>query len=59
MEGKPTAKPSQESGPDTRKLIIIKKKTPKNPFIGFALSEEGNTSFFYIRDTDVKNKVDI
>ena len=25
MEGKPTAKPSQESGPQTRKRIVIKK----------------------------------
>ena len=28
MEGKPTAKPSQESGPETRKRIIIKKNPP-------------------------------
>ena len=28
MERKPTAKPSQESGPETRKRIIIKKNPP-------------------------------
>ena len=28
MERKPTAKPSQESGPETRKRIIIIKKNP-------------------------------
>ena len=28
MEGKPTAKPSQESGPENRKRIIIKKNPP-------------------------------
>ena len=65
MEGKPTGKPSQESGPQTRKRIIIKKNphgcdsnvggiegnkqtqgwVSEDTFIGFTLSEEGNTSF--------------
>ena len=81
MERKPTAKPSQESGPETRKRIIIKKNPPdcdsnvggkerngqtkgwgsENTFIGFTLSEEGNTSLKKknTRGTYVKNKDDM
>ena len=76
MERKPTAKPSQESGPETRKRIIIKKNPPdcdsnvggkerngqtkgwgsENTFIGFTLSEEGNTSFFKKYTWNVRQK---
>ena len=81
MERKPTAKQSQESGPETRKRIIIKKNPPdcdsnvgglggggksetdkqkgwgsENTFIGFTLSEEGNTSFFNKYTWNVRQK---
>ena len=71
MERKPTAKPSQESGPETRKRIIIKKNPPdcdsnvggqtkgwgsENTFIGFTLSEEGNRSFFKKYTWNVRQK---